>query len=181
MSDATKIASRVRLLLLDVDGVLTDGSIHLDDDGREVKRFNVRDGLAIRVWMKLGFGVGLVTGRAGGALQHRARELGIERVLQGVSEKAKAVTGLCADLGVDLAEVAYLGDDWPDLPAMAIVGLPMAVGDGSALVQKAAAWVSKAPGGHGAVREAIEFLIEAKGLGREAVAAAGALHSGPLG
>ncbi|MBX3363879.1 MAG: HAD-IIIA family hydrolase [Phycisphaeraceae bacterium] len=175
------IAADIDLLLLDVDGVLTDGSIVLDDDGRECKRFHVKDGLGLRIWIKLGLEIGLVTGRAGGALRHRARELGITRVLQGVSTKAPAVDGLCRDLGIAPAKVAYIGDDWPDLPAMALVGLPMAVADASPEVRKAAKWVSNLPGGHGAVREAVEFLVMAKGLTSQAMAAAGLLPPGPLG
>jgi 3-deoxy-D-manno-octulosonate 8-phosphate phosphatase (KDO 8-P phosphatase) len=152
------------MLVMDVDGVMTDGSILLDDHGRETKRFNVRDGAGLRAWTGLGFTAAVITGRAGTALQHRMAELGIADVIQGSRTKGAALAALCAHRGVNLAHVAYLGDDWPDLAAMRLVGYPIAVGDADNFVKSAAAHVTAAPGGRGAVREAIEHLLGAKGL-----------------
>lgn len=149
---------------MDVDGVLTDGSIHLDDAGVETKRFNIRDGFGIRLWQALGFGTGIITGRSGLAVQHRARELGIGHVIQGSGDKAAALAGLVAKTGITPDRIAYIGDDWPDLPVLRRVGYPMAVADADPRVLELAAFTATRPGGAGAVREAIEHLIRAKGL-----------------
>lgn len=154
--------ARVILLVLDVDGVMTDGSILLDDDGKETKRFNVRDGFAIRLWQRLGFRVAIITGRHGRVVQHRARELSIDLVVQGALDKGAALAQLAATTGVALADMAALGDDWPELPLLRRVGYPMAVGDAEPRVKAAAAFVTSAAGGRGAVREAIEHLVAAK-------------------
>jgi 3-deoxy-D-manno-octulosonate 8-phosphate phosphatase (KDO 8-P phosphatase) len=156
--------TRVTLLVLDVDGVMTDGSILLDDDGKETKRFNVRDGFAIRLWQRLGFRVAIITGRHGRVVQHRARELSVDLVVQGALDKGQALGQLLAGAGVALADTAALADDWPELPMLRRVGYPMAVSDADPHVKAASAFVTKAPGGRGAVREAIEHLISAKGL-----------------
>ncbi len=180
--DAAKTtnARGVRLLVLDVDGVMTDGSIMLDDQGVETKRFNVRDGQGISAWVKLGLEVAIITKRGGPALMHRCRELGITRVVQGWGQKgpgeavgpmdkAGALRRLAAETGVDLMHVAYVGDDWPDVPAMRLCGLPIAVADADRHVLAAAAVVTHAPGGRGAVREAIEHILHARGDFEKAV------------
>lgn len=165
MTDAIPI----RLLALDVDGVLTDGSIMLDDDGREIKRFNVKDGLAITTWLRLGLHVGIITRRAGSAVEHRMRELGVQHVVQGCADKREAVTKLAADCGVGLEAAAFIGDDWPDLVAMRVVGLPIAVADAAAEVQAIAKLVTRANGGRGAVREAVELLLRRNGSWEQAI------------
>lgn len=152
------------LLALDVDGVLTDGSIMLDDDGREIKRFNVRDGLAITTWLRLGLHAGIITRRAGRAVEHRARELGIAHVVQGCRDKREAVTRLAVACNVPLARAAFIGDDWPDLPALRTVGFPIAVADAAPEVKAAAKFVTIARGGRGAVREAVEHLLVLNGM-----------------
>lgn len=167
--DPMEMAEKVTILVLDVDGVLTDGSISLDDDGREVKSFNIRDGLAIRLWMRLGFDVAIVTGRTGQALRHRATELGIQRIVQGAADKAKGLGDVLEATGRTQGETAYIGDDWPDLAAMRLVALPIAVADAVPEVRAAALWRTANLGGRGAVREAIEFLLRAKGLYEKAV------------
>lgn len=154
----------ILLLALDVDGVLTDASILLDDNGIETKRFNVRDGLGIATWLRLGLGLALITKRSGDALRHRCRELGIKNIVQGSPDKAAAVRDLSVQTGVELEHMAYVGDDWPDLPAMRLVGLPIAVADAAEEVKSAAALVTSRPGGRGAVREVIDGLLAAKGL-----------------
>jgi 3-deoxy-D-manno-octulosonate 8-phosphate phosphatase (KDO 8-P phosphatase) len=155
---------RIELLGLDVDGVLTDGSIYLDDDGRETKRFNVRDGFGIRLWQKMGFRVAIITGRSGRAVQHRAAELGIELLTQGAADKVAAAEALAEETGLRLDQMAYLGDDWPDLRILRRVGYPMAVADANPRVLAVSAFTTTRPGGHGAAREAVEHLLHAKGL-----------------
>jgi 3-deoxy-D-manno-octulosonate 8-phosphate phosphatase (KDO 8-P phosphatase) len=157
-------AAKVELLILDVDGVLTDGSIYLDDLGHETKRFNVRDGFGIKLWQKMGFQAAIITGRTGKALLHRTAELKVVHVVQGSGEKGKAVEELAGKLSKSMEKVACLADDWPDLAMMKRVGYPMCVGDADSRVKKAAAFVTKAVGGHGAAREAVEHLITCKGL-----------------
>lgn len=157
-------ASDVSLLALDADGVLTDGSIFLDDDGREIKRFNVRDGFGIKLWQRMGFAAAIITSRSGRALQHRARELGINLVSQGEADKSAALTQLMDRTGLPAGHIAYLADDWPDLGVLRRVGYPMAVADAEPAVRRAASFVTSRPGGRGAVREAVEHLLTAKGL-----------------
>ncbi len=158
------LPSTITLLALDVDGVLTDGSVFLTDAGSEIKRFNIRDGTGLRVWQRLGFRAAVVTGRAGRALQHRCAELGIADVIQGSHDKASALDALIARTGIDAAHIAFLADDWPDLPILRRVGYPMAVADADPRVKALAAFITTRPGGRGAVREAIEHLLTARGM-----------------
>lgn len=162
-------AKLVELIVLDVDGVLTDGSFYLDDAGREFKRFNIKDGLGLRAWQRAGFRVGIITGRSGGAVQHRCAELGIAEVVLGSGDKVAALEAMCERLGVKMSQAAYMGDDWPDLGVMRRVGFPASPADAVKLVQQASCWVSTHPGGQGAVRELCELLLEAKGLMPRAV------------
>lgn len=157
-------AADVKLLALDVDGVLTDGSILIDDRGVETKRFNIRDGLGMRVWARMGFHLAVITGRSGGAIQHRMAELGVGELIHGCPDKRAALEALAGRLGLSPAAVAFIGDDWPDLGVMAAAGYPIAVADADERVRAAAAFVTSRPGGHGAVREAVEHLLAAKGL-----------------
>jgi 3-deoxy-D-manno-octulosonate 8-phosphate phosphatase (KDO 8-P phosphatase) len=160
----------VRLLALDADGVLTDGSIMLDDHGVETKRFHVRDGQGITCWIKMGFQIAVITRRSGAALQHRCRELGITRIVQGCQDKSAALDQLIADTGIPAAHIAYIGDDWPDMPALRRVGFPIAPADADPRVRQLASLVTSKPGGHGAVREAIEHILAAQNLLDQAVA-----------
>ncbi len=163
---SSRSAQDIKLLALDVDGVLTDGSILLDDNGVETKRFNVRDGQGIATWIRMGFDIAIITKRSGKALQHRCRELGIppHRIVQGALDKSAALDQLLADTKLAAAQVAYIGDDWPDIPVLRRVGFPIAPADADPRVAKLAALVTKRPGGRGAVREAIEHILDAKGL-----------------
>ncbi len=156
-------AQSVELLVLDVDGVLTNGTIALDDDGRELKQFNVRDGAGLRIWMRLGGKVAIITGRSGQALRHRAEELGIRDVRQGVKDKGAELEALLDHLELEPAQAAAMGDDLPDLAMLRRVGFPIAVSDAAAEVRDAASYVTTLGGGQGAVREAIEHLIRARG------------------
>ena len=162
-------AADVELLCLDVDGVMTDGSIRLDDNAVETKRFHVRDGTGIRIWSRLGYHVALITGRSGQAVRHRAAELGIEHVIQASTDKAASLDTILNKLSLEPAQAAILGDDLPDLPMLRKAGYPMAVADAVAEVLQVAAFVTTHAGGDGAVREAIEHLLSAKGRWNEAV------------
>ena len=166
----TSDPASIRLLCLDVDGVLTDGSILLDDAGVETKRFFVRDGTGLRAWQRSGGVVAIITGRDGEAVRHRAGELGIDRVLSGVQRKGEAFEGLVRELGFMPEEAAMIGDDLPDLPVLRRCGYPVAVRDAAPEVQDAAAWITPSPGGRGAVREAVEHLLGARGGWEAAVA-----------
>lgn len=153
----------IRMLVLDVDGVLTDGTINLDDASNEIKRFNIRDGFGIRMWQAFGGQVAICTGRTGIAITRRARELAIEHVIQGSGDKGASIAKLAEESGIAAEAMAYIGDDWPDLPAMRAVGLPIAVADAEPLVREHADRVTERSGGRGAVREVVEWLLEARG------------------
>lgn len=160
----------IRLLVLDVDGVMTDGSIMIDDNGVETKRFNVRDGQGIVTWIRLGFDVAIITRRSGEVVKHRCKELGISRIVQGCKNKAEAIHTLAAETGIPPSQMAYIGDDWPDLAALAVVGYPIIVSDAAPDLRPHAAFITTRSGGHGAVREAIEHILFVKGLLTQAAA-----------
>jgi 3-deoxy-D-manno-octulosonate 8-phosphate phosphatase (KDO 8-P phosphatase) len=153
----------ISLILLDVDGVLTTGQVIYNDDGQETKVFHVRDGLGIRLLIEAGLQVGIVTGRRSMALVHRCRNLGIHLLRDGIRDKAAALENILHETGVAAAEVAFVGDDLPDLPAMRRVGVPIAVGDAHDLVKQAAVLTTLAKGGCGAVREISERILKARG------------------
>jgi len=159
----------ITLLCLDVDGVMTDGSIMLDDHGVETKRFHVRDGAGIRMWLTLGYHVAIITGRSGDVVKHRARELGIEHVIQGSKDKGESFRQLMTTLDLQPEHAAMIGDDIPDLPLLRMVGYPIAVADAAVEVRDLASYVTNERGGHGAVREAIEHLLNKKGQWQQAV------------
>jgi len=163
-------AKPIRLLALDVDGVLTDGSIMLDDLGVETKRFNVRDGQGIAAWIKLGLDIAVITRRSGQAVQHRCRELGIARIVQGSHDKSAALDRLLTDTNLKPEQIAYIGDDWPDLPVLRRIGLPITVADADPRVASACLLRTTRPGGAGAVREAIEHILTAQGSLDRAIA-----------
>ena len=156
-------ARRVRLLVLDVDGVLTDGRLHIGADGEHVKVFHVRDGSGLVALRRAGIAVAIISGRESGAVTRRAQELGIEHVLQGVGDKGPALDALLARLGVEAAAVGCVGDDTPDVPMLERAGLAVAVADAHAAAKAAAHWVTTRPGGHGAVREVCDLLLDARG------------------
>jgi 3-deoxy-D-manno-octulosonate 8-phosphate phosphatase (KDO 8-P phosphatase) len=159
-----EVAKPIRMLLCDVDGVLTDGSIIIDNAGIESKAFHVRDGLAIKLWQRCGFQFGLVTSRNSQIVKLRAAELSIDIVRQGCLDKLPVVRELCEQTGIQQAEVCYIGDDLPDIPVLNEVGLPVAVADAVEEARAVAKWTTELPGGRGAVRETIERLLKAKGL-----------------
>ncbi len=165
----TEALARIRLLLLDVDGVLTDGGIVYDDRGAQTKVFDVKDGLGMRLLMDAGIGVGIVTGRRSDALAVRCRDLGIDLVFDGVADKASVLETVLRRCGLRAQQVAYAGDDLPDLPLMRRVGLPIAVADAHEAVRGAAALVTRRAGGRGAVREICERILESQGLWQSAL------------
>jgi len=152
----------VELLLSDVDGVLSDGGIIFDNQGIETKRFNVRDGLGIKLWQRAGYKFGIVTARNSQIVKMRSAELSVDIVRQGRSDKLPVVQEIINDLELQPAQVAYIGDDLPDLPVISSVGLGVAVADAVDEVCAAAALVVKRNGGDGAVREVIEMILKAK-------------------
>ncbi|ROR29762.1 KdsC family phosphatase [Inmirania thermothiophila] len=158
-------AAGIRLLVLDVDGVLTDGRLYVDEAGRETKAFHVRDGHGIKLAHRAGIAVALVSGRRSGAVDARAAELGIGHVCAGVEDKAAALARLCRETGIDAAAAACVGDDVVDLPMMAAAGLAVAVADAHPAVLARAHWVTSRPGGAGAVREVCDLLLAARGEG----------------
>lgn len=157
-------ARGIKLLILDVDGVLTDGSIILDNDGNEYKAFHVRDGHGIKMLHKAGVGVAIITGRHSKVVERRAHELGITEVFQKCLDKRVAYAQLLKQYSLKNDEVAYVGDDIVDAPIMSIVGLPVAVADAADEAKRFALMVTKNRGGRGAVREVTDYILKAKGL-----------------
>lgn len=155
-------ARRVRFLLLDVDGVMTDGTIYLDNDGCETKAFNIYDGSGIHHARKLGIQVGIITGRKSRIVSHRAKELGITEVHQGVLNKIKVYDQILSNYSLKDEDVAFIGDDIIDLPVLSRVGFSVSVPNAHPEVRKKVDWVTTRAGGHGAVREVTDLLILAR-------------------
>jgi 3-deoxy-D-manno-octulosonate 8-phosphate phosphatase (KDO 8-P phosphatase) len=153
----------IQLLVFDVDGVLTDGTLVYHGGGGESKNFHTRDGLGLRAAMQAGLDVAVITARSSDIVARRMQELGIRDVVQNCNDKAKEVLGLSRSLGVPLEQMGYLGDDLVDLGAMRRVGYPMAVGDAAEELRAMAAFVTRRRGGRGAAREAIEHVLKAQG------------------
>jgi len=159
-----KIGDRIRLLILDVDGVLTDGGITIDDEGHESKTFHVRDGHGIKMVRRAGVHVAIITGRMSKVVDIRAKELGIREVYQRCHIKSVAYEHILEKLDISEDEVAYIGDDIVDIPLFRRVGLSIAVADASPEARTDAMMVTKNRGGRGAVREVTDFLLRSKGL-----------------
>lgn len=163
-----ELARKIGLVVLDVDGVLTDGGVYLgalpDGESVELKRFDIRDGLGIRFLQMAGIEVAVVSGRVSDATTVRARELEIMECHQdGGAQKIRAITGILERLGMDWSDVAMLGDDLPDLAVLEKVGVPAVVADATEEVRKVAVWQSRASGGRGAVREFCEAILRSRG------------------
>jgi len=155
--------SAIRLLLSDVDGVLTDGRLILDNQGIESKQFHIRDGQAVRLWQQNGHTFGIVTARNSQAVKLRSAELNIEIVRQGVQNKLAVVREIADELEMQLTEVCYVGDDLPDLAPVQSVGLGVAVADAAQEIRDAAGYVTSQAGGQGAIREVVELLLKNTG------------------
>lgn len=156
-------AQPVKLLILDVDGVLTDGTVYLDNNGLQQLGFHIQDGLGIKLLQKTGVSVAIITGRQSHIVALRAEMLGIKYVYQGNINKRAAYADLKALLQLTDNEIAYVGDDLPDLPLLQQVGLSIAVANARDIIKQFADWQTQACGGHGAVREACELIMQAQG------------------
>ena len=157
-------AARVRMLVLDVDGVLTDGRLYFDNHGNEMKAFYTRDGLGMKALQKQGVTLALITGRTSDIVARRAASLGIGHVFQGREDKLGTFMELLKATDVGAPEVCYAGDDWIDIPVLDRAGLAVTVPDADAVVKSHAHWVTSRPGGLGAVREICDLVLAAQGL-----------------
>ena len=163
MKDILARAAQIKLLIFDVDGVLTDGRLIFGDDGQEYKAFHSRDGHGMKMLQNSGVAVGIITGRTSKVVEHRMANLGIQHVYQGKEEKLPAFEELINELGLKPEQVAYMGDDVVDLPIMLRVGLAVATKDAHSLVSKHAHWQAPHNGGQGAARDLCELIMEAQG------------------
>ena len=164
MQDILEKAAQIKMVIFDVDGVLTDGRLFIGDDGQEYKAFNSKDGHGMRMLQDSGTEIAIITGRVSNVVEIRMRELGIERVMQGHRAKLPAFESLLQNSGLPPEQIAYVGDDIVDLPIMTRVGLAIAVADAHYLVKRHAHWVTSSDGGQGAAREVCELLMESHGV-----------------
>jgi len=170
MQDLQQKATNIRLVIFDVDGVLTDGSLFLGDDGQEYKAFHSQDGHGMKMLQESGVPIGIITGRTSEVVRLRMASLGVQHVFQGKLDKLPAYCELRDTLGLDDAQIAYVGDDVVDLPVMTRVGLAIAVQDAHPLTRQHAHHVTAAGGGRGAAREVCELLMDAQGTLQSALA-----------
>ena len=157
------LAKKVKILILDVDGVLTDGRLQFNHDGEFIKTFHAHDGLGIKLLLKTGVDVALITARVSPLVTYRAQMLGIKHIYQGQEDKIPTYEKLLSELHLTHDNVAYVGDDLNDIPLLRRVALPISVANARPQVQAEAKWVTKLAGGHGAVREICDGLMEAQG------------------
>ncbi len=155
-------ASEIRMLILDVDGVLTDGKLYFDHAGNEMKAFNTRDGMGMKALQRAGIEVAVITGRKSRAVAHRMDQLGIQHVYQGREDKLGAFLELLEITGLDAEQVCFAGDDWIDLPVLMRVGLAVSVADAEERVRQQAHWITSRNGGDGAVREICNLILAAQ-------------------
>ncbi|PKN35311.1 MAG: phenylphosphate carboxylase subunit delta [Deltaproteobacteria bacterium HGW-Deltaproteobacteria-19] len=155
---------KIKLLLLDVDGVLTDGRIIMDDDGREIKHFDVRDGHGIKILQRFDIDVVFLTGRKSSVVEHRARDLGVQEVHQQIWDKVAAFEGIIQRRGLTADQVAFMGDDIVDIPLQRRVGFSAAPADAEEVVRRSVDYVTGRPGGRGAVREVCELILRGRGV-----------------
>ena len=162
MDHVRSLAGGVKLLALDVDGVMTDGRLVFDEKGNECKTFHARDGFGIRQCIKAGIEVAMISGRKSVPVEKRAAELGIAHVYLGVGDKLSILEDLCSKINISIENVCYLGDDVPDIECMSAAGIAIAVADAHPDLDAVADWHTLKGGGHGAVREACDLLLEAR-------------------
>lgn len=163
MQDILKKAQIVKLVVFDVDGVLTDGSLYLTEAGEEIKAFNSKDGHGMKMLQQSGVDIAIITGRTSSIVSHRMQELGVKHVYQGKKDKLPAFNELLEKTGLTAEEVAYVGDDIVDLPVMSRAGLAITVADGHEFVKQHAHWKTRSKGGRGAAREVCELIMQAHG------------------
>jgi len=156
-------AANIRLVIFDVDGVLTDGSLFIGDGGEEYKAFNSRDGHGMKMLQRSGVAIGIITGRTSDVVRHRMDSLGIQHVYQGQLDKLPAFEELTARLGLSAEQVAYVGDDVVDLPILIRAGLAIAVQDAHEMVKQHCHWITPNPGGRHAARDVCELIMQAQG------------------
>ena len=168
MQDIQQKASQIKMVIFDVDGVLTDGSLFLGDDGQEYKAFHSKDGHGMVTLQKYGVTIGIITGRTSQVVKKRMESLGIEHVYQGQKDKLPAYEKLKQELELSDEQIAYVGDDVVDLPVMTKVGLAIAVQDAHHVTKEHAHWITPSNGGRGAAREVCEMLMQAQGTLQEA-------------
>lgn len=161
--------SKIKCIVLDVDGTLTDGGIFYDSSGQESKRFDVKDGLGIKVAMEAGFQIVILTGRKSSMVERRAKELGIKFLLDGIQDKYSILSAFAENHSISMNQICYIGDDWNDMRAMTAVGLCACPADAAPEIQQICQIISKKNGGHGAVRECLEILLRKTGLWETAV------------
>jgi 3-deoxy-D-manno-octulosonate 8-phosphate phosphatase (KDO 8-P phosphatase) len=166
----TEKLKKIKLLILDVDGVMTDGRIIMDDKGREIKNFHVRDGHGLKVLQRYGIGVAIITGRQSKVVEHRAKDLDIKDVYQKVFNKKEVFEKILKKRKLSADEAAFVGDDIIDIPVLKSVGFSAAVGDAMEVVKKSVDYVAKNNGGRGAVREICEMILKAQGRWPEVAA-----------
>jgi 3-deoxy-D-manno-octulosonate 8-phosphate phosphatase (KDO 8-P phosphatase) len=171
MQQVLEKAKKLKLLILDVDGVLTDGRLFFDNDGNEYKSFHARDGHGIKLLRQTGVEVAVISGRKSNSVALRMKALGIEHVYQGHENKIAAFNELIQKAGVTVEQTAHVGDDLLDLPIMIRVGLAIAVNDANFVVKQHADWCTDLPGGQGAVREVCDFIMQAQGRFDEVLSA----------
>lgn len=158
-SNVLKAAQKIKLLLLDVDGVLTDGRLYYGNSGEEMKAFDIQDGLGIKLLQRGGIKVGIITGRTSSLLKRRAQELDIQPLIQGREDKLTALNELLENMDINLEQIAFVGDDLPDLAVLRRVGLGITPANGNHILASQALWQTKKSGGNGAVREVAELIL----------------------
>ena len=163
MSKGLDRLSAIRLVAFDIDGVFTDGRFYLSDNGSETKAFHTQDGYGVRRLLDAGVEVAVISGRRSPAVEHRMAELGVRHVVLGHKDKVAALDELIASLGIDAADCAYVGDDIPDLALLEHVGLPIAVANAVQVVQERCDYITRKPGGFGAVREVCDLVAGSRG------------------
>lgn len=162
-ADVIERAEKIRLVVFDVDGVLTDGSLFIGDDGQEYKAFNSRDGHGIKMMLRNGVDGAIITGRTSKVVEHRVTDLGIQHVRQGCADKLPVYQEMIATLGLHNEQVAFIGDDIVDLPIMLHTGLSIATSDAHPMVKRHSHWITPSAGGRGAARDLAEMVMFAQG------------------
>ena len=164
MQDIIEKAKRIEMVIFDVDGVMTDSSLFIGDDGQEYKAFNSKDGHGMRMLQECGVKVAVITGRKSQVVEHRMKDLGVSLVYQGYRDKTPAFEHLIKEAAISIDKIAYVGDDVVDLPVMSRVDFAIAVQDAHPFVKQHAHWITPRCGGQGAVRDVCEFILEARGM-----------------
>lgn len=164
MQDIKEKAKNIELVIFDVDGVMTDGSLFFGDEGEEYKAFNSLDGHGLRMLQECGVKVAIITGRKSNVVKHRMQDLGVSIIYQGYRDKIPAFEALLKEVNLDKNQITYVGDDVVDLPIMSQLDFTIAVQNAHPFVKQHAHWITDRTGGRGAVRDVCEFLLEAKGM-----------------